>query len=271
MPRIRSTHPGQWSDDQFVELSDGARLLAIAIRNFADDAGRFEWNEKKLKMWCFPADNRNMAPLLKELRERSMIRRYSVAGKAYGEIRNFTRFQRIRRPSFQYPEPPGDDDSGNDGDNSPPDSRNHAGQTEHDDSGNRTAQTNSDSGNDPPTRPPDSRNATAYSPPDSRNLDSEVGGRRLDSESSANTETNLLQQSLGQTGDCARENSAHGGGLALPAGGPSSPPSATRTTQRVREITPNLAITEKLAARANHTQRSPPDDDERNQVVGGTA
>ena len=32
MPRIRSLHPEQWSDEDFVELSYPARLLAIGIR-----------------------------------------------------------------------------------------------------------------------------------------------------------------------------------------------------------------------------------------------
>ncbi len=103
MARIRSTHPGQWTDEAFVACSPLARLLALALRNEADDHGLFEWKPLGLKMKVFPGDSPDMAALLAELVEHSIVRRYDVAGKAYGAIRNFTRYQRPKKPSYVYP------------------------------------------------------------------------------------------------------------------------------------------------------------------------
>ena len=155
MPRIRSLHPGQWSDDKFVALSDGARLLAIAVRNFADDAGIFEWNPLKLKMWCFPADSRDVVPLLAELEQHGVVLRYSIDDKEYGEIRNFGRFQRIRKPSFLYPARLNDGEYGTGAGPSTPQSANNG----------------SAGPEPPPSKPPSVPHQYGKS-------DSEVGGRR---------------------------------------------------------------------------------------------
>jgi hypothetical protein len=107
MSRIRSLHPGQWTDDKFVQMSPWAQLLALAIRNFCDDNGIFEWNPVKLKMWCLPAATVDMVELLDELVEGAQVRRYVVGERAYGQMRNFARFQRIKKPKFIHPVPPG--------------------------------------------------------------------------------------------------------------------------------------------------------------------
>ena len=75
MARIRSIHPEQWTDDQFVTTSPLARLVALGIRNEADDNGVFEWNPIKLKMRLLPADNCDMDSLLGELLSTKQIRR----------------------------------------------------------------------------------------------------------------------------------------------------------------------------------------------------
>ena len=67
MARIRSIHPGQWTDEDFVSLSPFARLLAIALRNEADDQGVFEWKPVTIKIKLFPADNVDVPALLDEL------------------------------------------------------------------------------------------------------------------------------------------------------------------------------------------------------------
>lgn len=103
MPRIRSLHPGQWTDEHFVALTYPARLLALAVRNVADDLGIFEWKPPLLKMQLFPADNIDVAPLLEELRENTIVMKFEVNGKPYGAIRNFTRWQRPKKPSYAHP------------------------------------------------------------------------------------------------------------------------------------------------------------------------
>jgi len=105
MSRIRSVHPGQPTDEAFVSCSFPARLLAIFIRNEADDHGIFEWKPLQLKMRVFPADAVNVAELLSELESTGQVARYERDGKAYGIIRNFLRFQRVRRPHYVHPLP----------------------------------------------------------------------------------------------------------------------------------------------------------------------
>lgn len=103
MPRIRSLHPGQWSDEDFVSLSYPARLLALALRNIADDQGVFEWKPLTLKMQLFPADAVDVGDLLAELLERRQVRQYEVEGRIYGAIRNFTTWQRPKKPVLAHP------------------------------------------------------------------------------------------------------------------------------------------------------------------------
>lgn len=106
MARIRSIHPEQWSDEQFVSCSPLARLLAIGIRNEADDNGIFEWGLFRLKVRILPGDNCDIAALLDELLASNQVIRYEVNGKAYSLIRNFQRFQSAKKPTFKHPLPP---------------------------------------------------------------------------------------------------------------------------------------------------------------------
>lgn len=99
MARIRSVHPGQWKDQDFVECSFGARLLALALRNEADDQGIFEWKPKQIKMNVFPADSVDVDALLAELVQFNIVKAYEVDGRRLGAIRNFRRYQRPKTPN----------------------------------------------------------------------------------------------------------------------------------------------------------------------------
>lgn len=106
MARIRSVHPGQWTDVNFVSCSPHARLLAIALRNEADDRGVFIWEPLQLKMRLLPADNVDVPSLLGELVEHNLVRQFpDQSGKVYGAIRNFRRWQRPDKPKVVYPLP----------------------------------------------------------------------------------------------------------------------------------------------------------------------
>ncbi|BBK37707.1 hypothetical protein STAQ_27850 [Allostella sp. ATCC 35155] len=107
MARIRSIHPGQWTDEEFVSLSFAARLLAIGLRNEADDHGVFEWKPITIKMKLFAADNVDVSALLDELVDARQIQRFEVDGKAYGAIRAFRRWQRPEKPKATFPLPRG--------------------------------------------------------------------------------------------------------------------------------------------------------------------
>jgi hypothetical protein len=106
MSRIRSIHPGQWRDADFVECSFAARLLAVALRNDADDQGIFEWRPKQIKINCFPADDVNIDDLLGELITFNIVKSFDHAGKKFGAIRNFRRYQRPKKPNHIHFLPP---------------------------------------------------------------------------------------------------------------------------------------------------------------------
>lgn len=103
MARIRSVHPEQWTDDEFVELSMEARLLTIGLRNFCDDKGCFKWRPKSIKMAVFPADNIDCAPLLEEMERARVITRYEIDGIQYGAVRNFRKYQSPKKPNSIHP------------------------------------------------------------------------------------------------------------------------------------------------------------------------
>lgn len=106
MARIRSVHPGQWTDVNFVSCSPHARLLALALRNEADDRGVFVWEPLQLKMRVLPADNVDVAALLDELLKHNQVRKFAdESSKEYGVIRNFRRWQRPEKPKVVYPLP----------------------------------------------------------------------------------------------------------------------------------------------------------------------
>lgn len=99
MARIRSIHPGQWTDEDFLSLSPLARLLCLALRNEAHDDGVFDWKPITLKMRCMPVDNVDVAALLEEIEAANQVRRFEHKGRQYGAIRKFTKWQRPKKPN----------------------------------------------------------------------------------------------------------------------------------------------------------------------------
>lgn len=105
MSRIRSVHPGLWTDVEFVSLSPFARLLFIGIWNECDDKGVFVCSPLQLKMRLLPADNIDAAELLREISEAGLISRYEWDGKSYAGVKNFAKFQRPKKPNDIHPAP----------------------------------------------------------------------------------------------------------------------------------------------------------------------
>lgn len=104
--------PEFWTDEKVVELSAWGRLLAIGLLNFADDYGRMVKSEKRIKMQVFPADSVSVQQLLTELEKAGFIYFYSVNNVEYLQIRNFTKHQRVNRPSHSpIPAPVGGEPS----------------------------------------------------------------------------------------------------------------------------------------------------------------
>jgi hypothetical protein len=104
MARIRSIHPGLWTDETYVSLSPFARLLFLGIWNECDDMGSFEWSPVKLKMRLLPADSVDAVALLEELTDAGCIMAYEAGGKRYGAVRNFCQYQRPKKPNSTYPQ-----------------------------------------------------------------------------------------------------------------------------------------------------------------------
>jgi len=108
MARIRSIHPGLFTDEAFASLPMAARVLLIGIWTEADDHGVFEWKPLTLKMKVFPADAYTqdaVEEMLGYLRAAGCIKRVDMDGKGYGLVRNFCLWQRPKKPSYRYPLP----------------------------------------------------------------------------------------------------------------------------------------------------------------------
>ncbi len=99
MSRIRSIHPGIWTDEGFMTLSANARLLLFGIWNEAFDDGVFEWKPLTLKARIFPVDAVDVESLLSELVSASFIMRDDDHPKRPGLVRNFQRYQRPKKPN----------------------------------------------------------------------------------------------------------------------------------------------------------------------------
>ncbi|MEG3165554.1 hypothetical protein U1701_13210 [Sphingomonas sp. PB2P19] len=104
MARIRSIHPGLWTDETYVSLSPFARLLFLGIWNECDDMGSFEWSPVKLKMRLLPADSVDVVAMLEELTEARCIMAYEAGSKRYGAVRNFCQYQRPKKPNSVHPQ-----------------------------------------------------------------------------------------------------------------------------------------------------------------------
>lgn len=105
MARIRSIHPGLFTDDAFAALSERAQIFLIGLWTEADDQGAFEWNAAKLRMRLRPIKDGDVDPILEELAAANTIKSYELAGRKYGAIRNFRKWQRPRKPNSVYPMP----------------------------------------------------------------------------------------------------------------------------------------------------------------------
>jgi hypothetical protein len=104
MARIRSIHPGIFTDEAFASLSMSARVLLFGIWTEADDHGVFEWKPVTLKMRVMPVDHVSIPDLLAECERADVIKRFS-SGKSYGLVRNFCRYQRPKKPKYSHPMP----------------------------------------------------------------------------------------------------------------------------------------------------------------------
>ena len=101
MARIRSIHPGLFTDEAFVAVSMPARVFLLGVWTEADDQGVFEWNPIKLKMRIMPVDNVDVPAILAELTAANLVKKFDVDGRWLGAIRNFCKYQRPKTPKYR--------------------------------------------------------------------------------------------------------------------------------------------------------------------------
>jgi len=102
MARIRSLHPGLFTDEAYMSLSMAARVLITGIWTEADDNGVFQWKPITLKARILPADNVDVPSLLAELARHDFINRFEHGGSVYGAVRNFRVYQRPKKPNYRF-------------------------------------------------------------------------------------------------------------------------------------------------------------------------
>lgn len=102
MARIRTIKPDFWKDEDLSELPEITHLFAAALLNYADDEGYFNANPKLIKAELFPLREPSLSihGMLNELSNMGYLTLFSDgSGKFYGLINNFTKHQKINRPT----------------------------------------------------------------------------------------------------------------------------------------------------------------------------
>ena len=95
MARNRMIKPEFWEDSKIALLSDKAKLLFIALWNFADDEGFLENNKNWIAVKCFPYEkNVKIEKILAELFKIGVI----FEKNGIIQIKNFLKHQKINRP-----------------------------------------------------------------------------------------------------------------------------------------------------------------------------
>lgn len=107
MARKRIIDPDFWVDEQIAELPFEGRLLYIGLWNFVDDQGVIPFKPKQIRAQIFPYDpDIDICCLLNQLIKMGKLIVYDANGEKYLYVRNFSRHQSIKRPTYKYPPPP---------------------------------------------------------------------------------------------------------------------------------------------------------------------
>ncbi len=102
MARIRGLKPDFFKDEDLAELPFQVRLFYQGLWCFADKKGRLEDRPKYLKAEIFPYDRADVEkmlgllenPKLKDRPGKTFIRRYTINGRQYIEIIEFSKHQK---------------------------------------------------------------------------------------------------------------------------------------------------------------------------------
>jgi hypothetical protein len=102
MARIRTIKPEFPQSESMGRVSRDARLCFIQLWTLADDEGRLRGNSRMLASLLFPYDDDAPSLIdgwLAELEEQASIRRYQIDGTNYVQVIEWTKHQKIDKPS----------------------------------------------------------------------------------------------------------------------------------------------------------------------------
>ena len=105
MARIRSIHPGLATDETYMSMSMATRAAWPLIWTQCDDRGIFEWKPLVMKARIFPSDSLDFNEVLADLEKLNCIKSFQFDKKRYGVVRNFSKYQRPKKPNSIYPFP----------------------------------------------------------------------------------------------------------------------------------------------------------------------
>jgi hypothetical protein len=107
MPRIRTVKPNFWGHPD--PPSPWARLLFLAMLNWADDEGVGTANPKELAAFAFPndeeIDSRRTTVLLREVSRSFEVVFYTVGGRPYFAMTDWHKHQKVNNPAKEYYHP----------------------------------------------------------------------------------------------------------------------------------------------------------------------
>jgi hypothetical protein len=111
VPRDRNLAAGLWSRQSFVGLPMAARVLFVAMQNFADDHGVQPYEPCSIRLRVFPGDrdieDAQVQALIEELVSRKLLAIYEVDSESYVRIVDWNRMQRVgKRARRLYPRDP---------------------------------------------------------------------------------------------------------------------------------------------------------------------
>ena len=105
MARIRSIHPGLFTDELYMALSMAGKAVWPGLWTEADDHGVFEWKPLSLKARLMPCADIDIATTLGEYEALGLVIKFSEGEKAYGVIKGFCHWQRPKKPLNRFPLP----------------------------------------------------------------------------------------------------------------------------------------------------------------------
>jgi hypothetical protein len=115
--RIRTLKPEWLEDEKLAALTDGARLLSVALVLLADDHGLGRAHPLFLasRTWAYGESHEVLTKVsgaLRELEQSGFIRLYAAGGQSYYAIRNWSKHQKVQHPGKPRVPTPYDADGG---------------------------------------------------------------------------------------------------------------------------------------------------------------